>query len=258
MKISFVIPAHNEEVNIGPCVASILREIKDNNLVLGQDAEVVVVNNASTDHTAERATAHQGVTVLNEPIKGLVMARRAGFVVTTGELVANIDSDTVMPHGWLATALRIFTERPTLAALSGPFIYHDLNPIVRVLVRAFYFPGWLFDKLAQPLTGRATMLQGGNFIVKRRAWEQAGGFDTSIEFYGEDADVARRISAQGPVLWTWALPIYSSGRRLKKDGIFRMAFIYTVNLFATHITGRPYTRGYTDVRIALAKQNKKE
>ncbi|MEK7068654.1 MAG: glycosyltransferase family 2 protein [Patescibacteria group bacterium] len=249
MKISFVVPAYNEEAHIGPCVESIVREIKDNNLEIGTDAEVVVVNNASTDRTAEIAARYPGITVLNEPIKGLVMARRAGFVVTTGELVANIDADTVMPRGWLATVLGTFAAHKKLVALSGPFIYHDFNPVVRVLVRLFYFPGWLFDLVAQPVTGRATMLQGGNFIVRRSAWERAGGFDTSIQFYGEDADVARRISTQGRVVWSWGLPIYSSGRRLKKEGIMRMAFVYAVNLFAMHLTGKPYHQQYSDIRI---------
>lgn len=248
MKISFVIPAYNEEAHISACLTSLMHEVKANNLVVGTDVEVVVVNNASTDKTAEIALRHDGVTVVNEPMKGLVMARRAGFVVTEGELVANIDADTKMPHGWISTVLREFARDDTLVALSGPFIYFDLNPLVRILVRTFYLPGFVFDKLAQPLTGRATMLQGGNFVVRRDAWERAGGFDTTIAFYGEDADVARRISTQGKVRWTWRLPIYSSGRRLKKDGIVRMAFLYTVNLFSMHLTGRPYHKEYTDVR----------
>ncbi len=85
MKISFVIPAYNDDAQVGECLRTVWREINDIHLTIGTDVEVVVVNNASTDRTAEIAASYPGVTVLNEPIKGLTMARRAGFVVTSGE-----------------------------------------------------------------------------------------------------------------------------------------------------------------------------
>lgn len=243
MKISFVIPAYNEEVHIGPCVESILREIRTNNLALGQDAEVVVVNNASTDRTADIAAGYDGVTVLNEPIKGLVMARRAGFVVTTGQLVANIDSDTRMPVGWLATTLSAFAKNDKLVALSGPFFYYDLSMFERALVKLFYAVGYLVHLLG------GAMLQGGNFVIRRDAWERAGGFDTSIAFYGEDTDVARRLAKQGTVTWTWRLPIETSGRRLRGEGVVSTGFTYALNFVWTTLTGKPYTQSYRDIRI---------
>lgn len=243
VKISFVIPAYNEEAHIGACVESILKEIQANNLVLGTDAEVVVVNNASTDRTAAIAASYDGVTVLNEPIKGLVMARRAGFVVTTGELVANIDSDTRMPQGWLRRVLHEFDTNKRLVALSGPFIYYDLSVFERALVKVFYAFGYVAHWLG------GAMLQGGNFVIDRAAWERAGGFDTTIAFYGEDTDVARRLAKQGTVKWSWGLPMETSGRRLRGEGLVSTGFTYALNFVWTTLTGRPYTRAYQDIRV---------
>lgn len=234
---------------MGECLATVLREISDNQLTIGKDVEVVVVNNASSDRTAEVAAGYQGVTVLNEPIKGLVMARRAGFVVTSGGLVANLDADTRTPKGWLSKVLREFERDQQLVALSGPYIYYDLNDVERACVKVFYFFGWLFYLLNHYVFKKGAMLQGGNFILRRAAWERAGGFDTSISFYGEDTDVARRMSAQGTVKWTWGLPMYASGRRLAEEGLIRVGYTYAINFFAISLTGRPHTRTHTDIRV---------
>jgi len=246
MKISFVIPAHNEEAVIGKCLASVFKEINRSRTSI--DTEVVVVDNASTDRTREEALKFPNVTVVRENLKGLVYARRAGSVATSGDLVANIDADTIVPGGWLSTVVSEFAKDKNLVALTGPYIFYDLNLFQSLLVKAFYFPGWLFNLVSQPL-GRAIMLQGGNFVLRRDAWERAGGFDTSIAFYGEDADVARRISKYGKVLWTWRLPMYTSARRLKHEGFLTTGWHYFANIVATHVTGRPATRDYTDIRV---------
>ena len=92
MKISIVIPAYNEEKNIDECLACVGREIQGST-----DIEVIVVNNASTDGTRERVLAHEWVTLVDEPTKGIVHARKAGYDKSTGELIANIDADSRMP-----------------------------------------------------------------------------------------------------------------------------------------------------------------
>ena len=249
MKISFVIPAHNEEAVVGKCLESVFKEIARVRAA-GTEVytEVVVVDNASTDRTREEALKFQNVTVVRENLKGLVYARRAGWVATDGDIVANIDADTILPPGWLSTVVSEFAKDKNLVALTGPYIYYDLNLFQSLLVKAFYFPGWLFNLVSQPL-GRAMMLQGGNFVLRRDAWDKAGGFDTSISFYGEDADIARRISKRGRVLWTWKLPMYTTARRLKQEGILVTGWHYFSNLVSTHVTGRPATKEYSDIRI---------
>lgn len=244
MKISFIIPAYNEELVIAKCLESVQKELARTPC----DAEVVVVNNASHDRTKEIALTFKGVRVVDEPKKGLVFARAAGFAASSGELVANIDSDVMVPEGWLKKVFAEFEKDPHLVALSGPYIYYDLRVWERALVKMWYFPGWLFDVIMQPVLGHALMLQGGNFILRRGAWVAAGGFDTKIAFYGEDADVARRISKQGKVLWTWSLPMYTSGRRLRQEGVLATGYTYAINLLAIHITGKPYSQKYTDIR----------
>ena len=104
IKISFVIPAHNEEDRIGACLEAIQTEIvRTIDPATGQPVatEVLVVNNVSTDKTKEIALQYAGVRVVDEHNKGLVWARQGGHVASTGELVANIDADVLVPQGWL-------------------------------------------------------------------------------------------------------------------------------------------------------------
>lgn len=243
-QLSFVIPAYNEEALIGQCLDSVLKEIARS----GVDSEVVVVNNASIDRTGEIARSYPGVRVVDEPKKGLVNARHAGFEASTAEIVANIDSDTMLPAGWISTVMREFAGDAKLVGLSGPFIYYDLSVWNRALVRLFYYLTWLLHVVNHHLLHVGAVIQGGNFVFTRSAWLRAGGYDRSIAFYGEDTDVAVRLSRVGHVKWTFRLPMLTSGRRLEKEGVFKTASTYVLNYFWVTFRGKPATREYTDVR----------
>jgi glycosyltransferase involved in cell wall biosynthesis len=244
MRISFVVPAYNEEAYVGRCLEAIVAQTQSH----PQNFEIIVVNNASTDRTREIALSYPRVQVVDEPRKGLTYARQAGFDASTGDYIANVDADSVLTPGWVDEVIRNFTQHPQLAALSGPVIYYDLTPRQRVLVRVYYFIAWSTYAINRYLLRVGSMIQGGNFIVSRRALQAIGGFDTSIAFYGEDTDIARRISKQGPVVFTLKLKMFTSARRLNKEGILRMAFRYSINYFWTTFFKHPFTREYIDIR----------
>ena len=92
------------------------------------------------------------------------------------------------------------------------------------------------------------MAQGGNYIVRRRALEKAGGYDTTIDFYGEDFDIATRLSKVGKVKWTWKFPMYSSARRLAAEGSVMTGIRYGVNNIATSFGLRPMLTTHADIR----------
>lgn len=245
MKLSFVIPAYNEEERIGRCLKSVLREVARHGDI---ETEVIVVNNASTDGTRSVAAAFPGVRVVDEWKKGLVSARRAGYLASKGELVANVDADTIVPHGWLGKVLEEFSQDKRLVALSGPYIYYDLPMFSRMLVRLFYVFGYIGHVFNHLLLGKGAMLQGGNFIVRRSAMELIGGYNSAFDFYGEDTDIAMRIQKEGTVKWTFGLPMYTSGRRLKEEGVLMTGVRYAVNHVWALVFKRPYTKLFRDIR----------
>jgi glycosyltransferase involved in cell wall biosynthesis len=244
MVLSFVIPAFNEEFYLADCIESILRQTRG----LEQITEIIVVNNASSDGTREVALRYPRVRLVDEPHKGLTFARQAGFLASSGRLIANVDADSRLTDGWVDRVLRTFEAEPELAALSGPFVYYDLTRNQRVFVHIFYLVAWMSYAINRYLLRVGSMVQGGNFIVSRAALERIGGFNLDISFYGEDTDIARRLHSVGDVMFTFDLRMFSSARRLKGEGMMTMAARYSINYFWTTFFKRPYTNRHIDIR----------
>ena len=111
-------PARNEAPYIAACVASLRRQEGCTG------AEIVVVDNGSTDATAALAAA-AGARVVPEPCAGLARARRTGLAAAAGEIVVYVDADTRLPADWTREVLRHFTAADDLVAVSSGFTFYD-------------------------------------------------------------------------------------------------------------------------------------
>jgi glycosyltransferase involved in cell wall biosynthesis len=236
LSISLIVPAYNEEAYLGHCLDAIMENVK------GKALEIIVVDNNSTDGTAAIARSYPDVTYVFEAKKGITKARQRGYQSARGEIVAYVDADTRPPAGWIEQIEEHFGKNEKIAALSGPYSFYDLHGM-----RNKVASGWFVA--ARPLYSIiGYMLVGGNFAIRREVLDKMGGFDASIEFYGEDADIAKRAKKFGKVLFSNRFVMPTSGRRLQKQGYLKMAGLYFVNFFSIVFRGKPATRGYTDVR----------
>jgi glycosyltransferase involved in cell wall biosynthesis len=245
IKISFVIPAYNEEHYLPLCLDAIIREIG------GRDGyEIIVVDNNSNDRTCEIvARDYPHVALLHEPRRGANRARETGFVASKGGLVAFLDADTELLPGWIDRAERAFAKDPNLVCLSGPFIYYDLPFGIQLLVKVFYGMSYLVYILNNFILRKTSVIQGGTEIVRRDALQKIGGHDVTLTFYGDDADLARRLSKAGEVRFSFDFAVRSSGRRLAKDGAFTMGARYALNYFWITLFNKPFTMTSTEVRF---------
>jgi GT2 family glycosyltransferase len=161
-----------------------------------------------------------------------------------GSLVAFIDADARLPTGWPDIAEQAFATHPDLVCLSGPYRYHDGSWPQRWLLN-------LISLFATLLGYRmfGYMLVGGNFIAKKKALEEIGGFDRTIDFYGEDTDLGRRLAQQGTALFSGRLFIYTSGRRFYAEGILRSNATYLINFLWIILFHRPYSTSHNDIRL---------
>lgn len=247
MKISFIIPAYNEEKNISKCIISILNQIqkiKHKNI----DTEIIVVNNNSTDRTKEIALSFDNVIVVDEVKKGVVYARTAGYKASSGDLLANIDADNIMTDGWINLVISRFKENKNLVALSGPLVYYDLPKYQQILTLFFYYCGYFVHWINKKIGKGGIMLQGGNYVVKKTALDAVGGYNLNFEFYGEDTSTAYKLRAVGDVEFDFNLKINSSGRRLSKQGLIKTGFYYAISYFYVLIFNKPFTKKYVDIR----------
>ena len=238
MTISVIIPAYNEENYIGATLQSVVNNAPENLL------EIIVVNNASTDRTAEVASGFDKVRVVNEPEKGLTRARQAGLNAAQGDLLAFIDADSLVPRNWFNVINKEFAANPALVALSGPYIYYDTPAWQRWAVQLLYYG--ILARMIYVFT--KYIITGGNFVAKKEALFKIGGFDTKIEFYGEDTDIARRLSEAGKVKFNWNFFMPTSGRRFAKEGVIATGAKYLMNYVSIMFTKKPVLKKYKDVR----------
>lgn len=106
-KISIVIPALNEEQGIGQVIKQVpVTELNN----AGYEVEILVVDNASTDKTAEVARLH-GALVVFQPLRGYGNAYKAGFDSATGDIIVTGDADMTYPFDiTLALVQKLETE----------------------------------------------------------------------------------------------------------------------------------------------------
>ena len=241
-RLSAIVCAHNEARFLPACLHSLLAQTR-------VPDEIVVVNNASTDETRAVAQQIPYVYVVDEPRKGLVVARETGRRAATGDILVYLDADCRAPLTWLERVERRFLRAPTLIALSGPYRYYDWDWWGRLLIRAYdYTLAPATQLLVKYVLRIGTIFYGGNFAVRSEALAAIGGFDTSIEFHGEDTNLGRRLFAIGRVEMFHDCYLYTSARRynaMGKGAVFRL---YVRNFTSELLHHRPRDTSHVDVR----------
>jgi glycosyltransferase involved in cell wall biosynthesis len=179
----------------------------------GAGDEVIVVDNASTDDTAQvisRAAARFPVPLRHhrEATPGKTAALRTGLEAARGEVLALTDDDVLVDRGWISTIRQIF-EDPSMALVGGrvdPMWERPAPRWLRVEQDGRY--GRMSSPLAllhygaaQDLGARTAV--GANMAVRRTALDALGGFSNHLGrmrgtlLCGEDHDLCRRAVAAG-------------------------------------------------------------
>ncbi len=161
LRFSVIVCAHNEAQYLPACLHSLLAQSRIPD-------EILVINNASTDTTRAVAEAIPHVRVVDEPRKGLVVARETGRLTATGDILVYLDADCRAPLTWLERIERRFVADPLLIALSVPIASTTGTGGGALLIRAYDYtlaPATQF--LVKYVLRIGTIFYGGNFAVRR-------------------------------------------------------------------------------------------
>jgi glycosyltransferase involved in cell wall biosynthesis len=240
--VTVIVCAYNEEQYLGACLQSLQSQ------TFPPD-QIIVVNNASSDGTRQVAAAAAGVQLIDEPRRGLVIARETARRVATGDLLLWLDADCRAPREWVARVVQRFESDPRVVAVSGPCRFYDWHPYGRALL-------WAYDYTVAPLTHvlvhhvlrRGAILYGGNFGVRRETLAAIGGFDTSIEFHGEDTNLARRLRPHGRLVLARRCYLWTSARRYRAMGMLHVFRVYVRNYWSEIVHARVKDTTHVDVR----------
>lgn len=178
-----------------------------------------------------------------------MVARERGRHATSADLLLYLDADCRAPRHWVARVERTFLRRPDLLALSGSYRFYDWHWWGRSLIRAYDVTvGPATHVLVKYVLRAGVVFYGGNFAVRRDALVAIGGFDTSIEFHGEDTNLGRRLHALGNVMLCSNCFVHTSARRYRALGTWAVVCLYVRNFWSEILRHRPSDCTHVDVR----------
>lgn len=209
--VSIIIPAYNEASVIEQCVRACLAQTVAAH-------EIIVVDNKSTDDTAEIVARLQAerpdapIRLLSQDAEqGLVPTRNFGFDNATGEVFGRIDADSLVRPNWVEAVQRAFADE-NISAATGPVYYYDM-PFQKLAERG--------DAVTRKAVSRAVrrkkLLFGSNMAIRGAEWpflKLVHCRDKADRFH-EDVDLSVHLhAAHKTIAYSDEMVVGMSARRL--------------------------------------------
>jgi glycosyltransferase involved in cell wall biosynthesis len=196
--VTVVIPAYNSEDFLGEAIDSVLAQEYDGEL------EVIVVDDGSTDKTAQVAAGYPDARLFRQENQGPGVARNVAIEAANGKVIALLDSDDLMLPGRLERQVDYLLEHPEAGAVMG---LHELRVSPGVAV-----PTWLLTQAGIEIEGNADSDAFlGRYVTAtltawRRTFDEVGLYDSSF-LYAEDVDWLIRLTDAGKRIGTIDEPL---------------------------------------------------
>ncbi len=195
---SIVVPVHGRAQLTERCLDRLLAE-------LPAQCEAIVVDDASADSTpALLASYGAAIRVLRLPANvGYARACNEGAALAATDTIVFLNNDTEPLPGWLQALDAYAHEHPAAAVVGAKLLYPSGTvQHAGVVIGRDGYPHNLYAGLpaGHPAVNRSRRLQavtGACMLVRRAAFERAGGFDPGYVNSLEDVDLCLRIGAQG-------------------------------------------------------------
>lgn len=225
MKVSVVVPTYNEEEYIERTLKA-LRNVGAH--------EIIVVDGGSDDRTLEIANKYADILESSSSYDSPAKARNVGIRLSTGDLVAFIDADTVVSTSWLDAIIDCFSRKTEVIGATGP-----AYPLEResLLIAPYIFSYDILVRLTL-MVGRPHFL-GFNCVYRRDFLESVSGFDENLRV-SEDALLSMKALAYGKLAFLKGMSVYTSARRLKNRGYIESIFFLFYNGPAVVFLGKPF------------------
>ncbi len=188
--VSVVIPTHDRLGLVDEAVASVLEQTFP-------DLELVVVDDGSTDGTAEHLAARFSdprLRIVVQENRGASAARNRGAAETSGEWLAFLDSDDRWLPRKLERQLEALAAHPDHPAAYTEEIWYRNGRWANPRKIHAKYSGWIFERCL-PLC----IISPSSILMRREVFEALGGFDESLPAC-EDYDLWLRLAARHPVL----------------------------------------------------------
>lgn len=167
--------------------------------------EIVVVENASGDDSAERIKAAAPHVVLVESKKNLGFAGGCNLGVkrSSGDIVAFLNNDARPDPGWLREAVRRFDESPRIGAVASRVLDWEGENVDFIGAGLTWFGMGYKPHAGLPIPNKPDLPHdvlfgtGSAMFVRRDVYEELGGFDERYFMFFEDVDLGWRLNLKG-------------------------------------------------------------
>jgi glycosyltransferase involved in cell wall biosynthesis len=191
-KVSIVLPAFNSADELVETLGELETQSYGNK-------EIIIVDDGSTDKTAEIATAFAankaGVSVIRTPHSGASHARNSGFRAAQGDIVFFSETDCVYDPTYVEKAVAALDSQPGAGAVcltGAPLITRSTLATQSIDIE---------NKVQHALLAQGKIKPFYAWVYRREVLEKLGGFDERL-FQGEDRDLFRRLQDAGyEVAW---------------------------------------------------------
>lgn len=205
--ISFVIPAHNEAELLGRTLAALSESAR----TMGEPWEAIVVNDASTDRTAEIGAAH-GAHVITVQHRQIAATRNAGARAATGEVLFFVDADTVVTAEAVRAAVRALRN----GAVGGGCLVRFDGPVPLYAT--------ILERMVLPVILPLFKMAPGCFLFcTRTAFEAVGGFDETL-FWSEEVAFGNRLKRHGRFV-ILRESVITSGRKVRTHSALGLLWV---------------------------------
>jgi Glycosyltransferases, probably involved in cell wall biogenesis len=209
-KVSFIIPALNEEKRIAILIDNIKKLDKNYNY------EIIVADGNSTDKTREIAEKMGAIVIRDnkDAPKTIANGRNTGASLASGEIFIFCDADTVMkdPNIFLTEVFLVFENPKIIGGAPSLSIFPDET---NWKDKIFHF---LFNNIVRFSFITKTPICGGQCqIVRGSSFREVNGYNVNI-VHEEDSDFFRRLRKIGKLHFFSKLIVYESPRRYRKFG----------------------------------------
>ena len=197
--VSIIIPVFNQLEYTHACLAS-LQVVEEQTRF-----EIIIVDDCSTDRTAEVLPEVDGITYLrNERNSGFVASCNRGAQKARGKYLVFLNNDTIVKPGWLTALLDTFKEERRAGIVGSKLLYPDgrLQEAGGIIWRDA--SGWNYGKFDDPGKPEYNYLRDVDYcsaaalMVPKALFESVGGFDSRYApGYYEDTDLAFKVRQAG-------------------------------------------------------------
>ncbi|HEU0274441.1 MAG TPA: glycosyltransferase [Candidatus Udaeobacter sp.] len=199
IEVSIIIPVFNQFRFTHACLAS-LQEHEGT-----ERFEVIVVDDCSTDDTAEAVPRMPGVVYLrNEANSGFIASCNRGAEKARGKYLVFLNNDTLVRRGWLEALLDTFAEEPEAGIVGSKLLYPDgrLQEAGGIIWQDG--SGWNFGKFDDSAKPEYNYLRETDYcsaaalMIPKALFHKVGGFDSRYApAYYEDTDLAFKVRRAG-------------------------------------------------------------